>query len=286
MGRNMRRLAIGIGSSAAAASLILGQAAMASAATTSAARPAVTAPFDCTAAYVPPADGTPLTLGGTGADVLLLQNRLNCLHYWVGPINGKFGWDTLFAVWAFKEVQAGTIVPPNPNVVNAATQTLLTAPIHPLPPVTTPGGGATRIEVNKNLQILVLYKSGKVFLITHVSTARQHRSDGNYWFTPDGTYHALRWLKGKWVGSRGPFWNPVVYTANGKYMIHGDLTPTSLSSTSKYGMYGENVVALTPASHGCVRIPMDLSVYFHTYLKVAPGTAGTPIYITGPKYQY
>ena len=199
------------------------------------------------------------TLGSTNsADVLLLQNRLNCLHYWVGPINGKFGWDTMFAVWAFKEVQSGKIVPPNPNVVDAATQALLTTPTHPLPPVTTPTGGATRIEVNKNLQrIPVLYKNNQVFLITHVSTARQHRTDGSYWLTPDGKFHARYRIVGKVVGSLGPLWNPVVYSPNsGSYAIHGDLNPTSLAGIYSQTRCGAHprVARLRPDPDGPVDV--------------------------------
>lgn len=285
---NARRLAISAGACAVAASLTLGQAAMASAATTGSARPAVA--FDCAAPYVAPSDGIPLTLGAgsssaqVSADVLLLQNRLHCLHYWVGPINGKLGWDTMFAVWAFKEVQSGKIVPPNPNVVDAATQALLATPAHLAPPVTTPAGGATRIEVNKTLQILVLYKSGKVFLITHVSTARQHRTDGNYWITPNGKFYAHSFwptpLSKPVIGHLGPLWNPVWYSST-VYAIHGDSNPKSLALET-----AEGVVSLTPASHGCIRIPYDLSKIFHSYIKLGAGTIGTPIYITGPKYQY
>src|ERR1700722_581044 len=51
-----------------------------------------------------PLTGT-LRPGVAGAAVRTLQQRLAQLHYYPGPVNGRFGTDTLEAVWAFKEVQ-------------------------------------------------------------------------------------------------------------------------------------------------------------------------------------
>src|ERR1700685_409923 len=56
-------------------------------------------------AWVPaPASGT-LHPGMQGAAVRRLQQRLAQLHYYPGALNGRFGTNTLEAVWAFKEVQ-------------------------------------------------------------------------------------------------------------------------------------------------------------------------------------
>lgn len=276
-GRGARRSLIGAGTVAAAGAMLLGAAGPAGAASTGAAQAAT---VNCATPYVPPVPAATMTLNSTGAAVTALQQRLYCLHYWVGSINGKLGWDTLFAVWAFKEVQARKISPPHPNVVDAATQAALALARPSLPPVTNPKGGATRIEVLKSIQVLVLYKNSKIYLITHVSTARYCRTDGCKWVTPNGKYHTLYWIPGKVVGHLGPLWNPVVYTPDGHYAIHGDLNPTSLA-----GINSQTVVSLTPASHGCIRIPMDLSKVFHTYVKLAGGTAGTPVYISGPAHQ-
>ena len=51
-----------------------------------------------------PLTGT-LRPGMAGTAVRTLQQRLAQLHYYPGPVNGRFGTDTLEAVWAFKEVQ-------------------------------------------------------------------------------------------------------------------------------------------------------------------------------------
>ena len=273
MGPMVRKVWIGIGGPLAVAALALGQAATASAAV--AAPVGATATLNCSATYVPPPSSVTLTLRSTGKYVTALQQRLTCLHYWVGGIDGKFGPDTLFAVWAFKEVQAGRYAPANPDVVDAATQRQLVSP--KTPPVRHPGGGATRIEVNKTLQVLVLYKNGKPWLISHVSTARHCLpGQGCQWYTPNGRYHAEAFMPGWVTVPLGRMYNPVFFIRL-VYAIHGDSNPAYPTDLSG--------VALVPASHGCVRMPLDLAKTFHTYLKIASGTAGTPVFIDGPKYQ-
>jgi lipoprotein-anchoring transpeptidase ErfK/SrfK len=42
-----------------------------------------------------------------------------------------------------------------------------------------------------------------------------------------------------------------------------------------YAIHGSTSVPLAPASHGCVRIPMDIAAFFHTMVR----TPGTPIYV-------
>jgi len=42
-----------------------------------------------------------------------------------------------------------------------------------------------------------------------------------------------------------------------------------------YAIHGDTQVPLRPASHGCVRIPIDVAAFFHTLIP----TSGTPVYI-------
>ncbi len=275
MGWMARRLVIGVGASAAVAALTLTQAAAAGAVGTGAARAAAT--VNCSAPYVPPPQPQTgnLVPGSKGPAVLALQQRLNCLGYWVGPINGTFGQDTLFAVWAFKEVQAGKLWPAAPDMVGPGMQQQLAKPA--APPVLHPNGGSTRIEVNKTLQVMVLYKNNKISLISHVSTAKYCLPlQGCKWATPDGKYHAEAFMPGWIKVPLGYMFNPVFFIGY-VYAIHGDINPSSLTDLSG--------VALVPASHGCVRMPYDLAKVFHNYLKIASGTAGTTIYIDGPAHQ-
>jgi hypothetical protein len=185
-------------------------------------------------------------------------------------VDGAFGQDMLEAVWAFKEVQGITTAHSADDIGFAMERAL----VHPrLPKVLVPRGGRNlRVEVNQNIEVLVLYRHNKVELISHVSTG------GGYTYpcpppgsgtcgpaiTPDGNYRA-HWFAAGWLTvPLGQMYNPVFFIG-GAYAIHGDIP-----------------VPLYAASHGCVRIPMTISGFFHKLIHISqkPG-AGTPIYIRG-----
>ena len=243
-----RRVLAGAGATMAVSAALLGQAGMAQAATA--------AP-----AYVPA--GSVIHFGARGPAVKALQQRLNQLHYYAGPADGQYGTATVEAVWAFKEVQ-GLGTRSNPNDVGIAMQHALVRPKGPK--VLVPNGGSTRIEVNQSILVLVLYKNNQPELISHVSTGGGYSycdpggGCGNIAHTPDGNYKALSFLPG-WVKvPLGAMYNPVFFIGRA-YAIHGDTS-----------------VPLYAASHGCVRIPMDIANFFHT--KVPLG-GRTPVYIRG-----
>src|SRR6516162_6552494 len=111
----------GLGALIGAGALILGQAGAAAASPAAAmAGPARTA---AVAAYVPPKQL--LKLGMHGPAVRRLQLRLAALKYYPGAIDGKFGLETLEAVWAFKEVQGYPVNFANEDVVSRATERAL-----------------------------------------------------------------------------------------------------------------------------------------------------------------
>jgi hypothetical protein len=268
-----RRWLAGVGAAAAAGVSVLGPAGSASAATD-----AITASSATTAASGIAGQQQPgalyattrvLRFGMHGPAVKALQQRLHFLHYFVGPIDGQFGWDTLEGVWAFKEVQYRKIKPRNPNIVGATMQQQL---LHPrLPRVLYPHGGKyLRIEINKKIEVLVLYDHGKIKLISHVSSGGgyyycSHGSCG-YAITPDGHYKALSFIKGNVTVPLGHMYNPVFFIGR-SYAIHGE---------------PNGGVPLYPASHGCVRIPWDLARYFHKLIKIVSiDGRGTPIWISG-----
>ena len=221
---------------------------MASAAWASAAAPAARTQAAASARALQP--------GMTGAKVKALQQRLAALKYYPGAIDGKFGTSTLEAVWAFYEVQGLT---PH-NYVSSAMKRALAHPR--APKVLVRRGGANRIEISLSREILVLYRNNQVQLISHVS------SGGHYYFcnpgggcgyavTPTGNFRTRVFMRG-WVHvPLGEMYNPVFFIGT-VYAIHG--------STS---------VPLAPASHGCVRIPMDIAAFFHNMVK----TPGTPVYV-------
>jgi len=216
-----------------------------------------------TAAYKPPSQN--FSFGASGPAVRSVQRRLNQLHYYAGPADGKYGQDTAEAVWAFKEAQG---LP-----MNAATNTLVTRAfrkdlVHPrAPKVLVPKGGRNRIEVNQNDELLVLYRHNKVKLILHVS------SGGGYYYcsphgggcgtaiTPDGNYTAYAFTPGWVTVPLGTMYNPVWFSPG--YAIHGDIP-----------------VPWYPASHGCVRIWMDAANWFHKDVTIG-GRHATRIYIRG-----
>src|SRR5262249_9879942 len=78
--------------------------------------------------------------GMRGRAVRLLQRRLAALKYYPGRVNGRFGSDTLEAVWAFQETQG---LPPR-DAVSPAMQRALASPRPPK--VLVPQGGRLRVE--------------------------------------------------------------------------------------------------------------------------------------------
>ena len=210
----------------------------------------------------PPAAGTAvpqrvLRPGMRGPAVRRLQRRLAVLKYYPGRVNGRFGSDTLEAVWAFQETQG---LHPR-DAVSPAMQRALARPRPPKVPV--PRGGRVRVEVNLRDQVLVLYRRDHVALVSHVSTA------GGYYFcspngcgdaiTPTGDFATLSFMPGWVTVPLGEIYNPVFFIGT-TFAIHGDTD-----------------VPLRPASHGCVRIPMDIAAFFHTLVP----TPGTPVYVRG-----
>jgi len=195
--------------------------------------------------------------GMKGPAVRLLQKRLAALKYYPGRVNGRFGSNTLEAVWAFQETQGL-----HPR--NAVSPAMRRALARPRPPkVLVPDGGRLRVEVNLKNQVLVLYRRNHVALVSHVSTA------GGYYFcspngcgnaiTPTGDFTTLSFMPGRVTVPLGDMYNPVFFIGT-LFAIHGDTH-----------------VPLRPASHGCVRIPMDIAAFFHTLVP----TPGTPVYIRG-----
>jgi lipoprotein-anchoring transpeptidase ErfK/SrfK len=193
--------------------------------------------------------------GMSGAAVKQLQQRLAALKYYPGAIDGRFGGNTLEAVWAFEEVQGL----PTVDYVTSAMQRALAHPR--APQVLVPRGGSNRIEVNLAREVLVLYHNNQVQLISHVSTGGGYyycsRGGCGYAITPTGNFRTVVFMPG-WVQvPLGEMYNPVFFIGTA-FAIHGD-----------------SYVPLAPVSHGCVRIPMDIAAFFHKLVHVP----GEPVYI-------
>lgn len=200
------------------------------------------------AAYAAPAYTAPsrvLKVGMSGSDVKALQQRLNALHYYAGSADGQFGSNTEEAVWAFQEVQGigvdGQVGPTTAHYLQYPKSPALRDAYHQ----------PNRVEVNLTKRFLVLVRNHNIILISHISPG------GHYWYkcssgggscyanTPTGTFHTTRYMSGWVTVPLGKMYNPVFFIGT-SYAIHGDTS-----------------VPLNPASHGCVRIPMDIASWFH-----------------------
>ena len=222
-----------------------------------AARTVTTSNAATPATYTPPARN--LAEGMSGADVKALQQRLSALKYYPGTIDGQFGADTLAAVWAFQEINGIHVS----GVVDAATKRALVHPKTYQSP-SYAGKRATRVEVSQALEVMVLFENNRIMLISHVS------SGGGYFYncgsagcsqaiTPNGTYNTTVYMPG-WVQvPLGEMYNPVFFIST-VFAIHGD-----------------TYVPQGPASHGCVRIPMDVAAFFHKMVT----TPGTQVHVYG-----
>jgi peptidoglycan hydrolase-like protein with peptidoglycan-binding domain len=274
MRQSVRSWLFGAGAIAVMGGMVLAQSGTASAAQarpsgqSASARPAA-------AAYEPAK--RVLHMGDSGPLVKRLQRRLANLHYYPGPIDGKFGQDTIEAVWAFMSAQGTKLTPNNTNEVSLRMQRQL---VHPkAPKVLIKHGPKDRVEVNQNDQVLVLYHNNKPELITHVSTG------GGYTYpcpgdpsetcgpavTPDSPpghpYHALWFYHGWLTVPLGTMYNPVFFIGSA-YAIHGDIP-----------------VPWYPASHGCIRVWMDIANFFHNKVTVG-GKHATAIYVKGKAPYY
>jgi hypothetical protein len=124
-----------------------------------------------------------------------------------------------------------------------------------------PTGGGSRVEVDLKRQVLLFYKGGALIRILPVSTGsgKRYCVDGAcaVAVTPGGSFRAGRKIRGLHISRLGKLYNPVFF--NGGIAVHG------AASVPGY-----------PASHGCVRIPMNSSVWFFDNTP-----SGTPVYVLG-----
>lgn len=207
-----------------------------------------------------------LKAGVQGPDVRLLQQRLKDLSFDPNLIDSDFGYNTTQSVWAFEKLVLKT---PRQKVTGSITpetwqllqQDNLIVPRRPQAPT------ESHVEIYLPEQVLVVFKKGKPILVTHISTGT-----GEDWceevtidpgeqgnpgteplkkgicgnaVTPGGFYYFYNRKSGTRQSKLGTMWNPVYF--NGGIAVHGAAQ-----------------VPNSPASHGCVRIPMHVSEYFQT----------------------
>ncbi|MGI9645620.1 MAG: L,D-transpeptidase family protein [Ilumatobacteraceae bacterium] len=217
---------------------------------------ATTAPLDKI-----PLDRT-LAKGLAGNDVARVQERLADLGFVPGPADGIYGDQTIKAVWAYQKLVLGEPSSSPSGQVTPEMWDAMQDPfvIQPRRPNATPN----HTEVYLPEQVLAVYHDDRPVMITHMSSGTGEEwceevtiSPGEYnnpdpdgeplvrgecgvSLTPGGVFTYHRQVEGIRQSSLGGMWNPSYF--NYGIAIHGALN-----------------VPLQPASHGCIRVPLNIS---------------------------
>ena len=184
---------------------------------------------------------------------LALEQRLAELRFDVRKVDDVFDSETHHAVMAFQKVHGlPRTGKPTPDVVEKLAAVGLPAPL-------VPGGGPLRVEISLSRQVLYLFQDDQVAKVVHVATGNGKRfCDGGRCrraITPKGSFQVYRRLNGWHRSDLGRLYSPLFFV--GGVAIHG--------ATS---------VPAAPASHGCVRIPMNTATWFPSHVP-----NGTPVYV-------
>jgi peptidoglycan hydrolase-like protein with peptidoglycan-binding domain len=213
--------------------------------TTAAPAPTTTTSTTTTTTAPPPEEQAeppgPLQSGAVGKRTEALQAALKAQAYDPGEPDGRFGLKTTMAVWAWQALHGL----PADGVVTPQQEALILAA--PAQQMLRPALGPTHTEIDLTRQVILVWKSGRLVLVSHVSSGSQvpYCEDGHCGnaVTPVGTYHYNRRVDGWRNAPLGHLYNPVYFV--GGIAVHG--APS---------------VPNHPASHGCVRIPMHIAEYF------------------------
>ncbi len=202
-----------------------------------------------------------LSKGLAGDDVKRVQERLTELGFVPGPADGIYGDQTIKAIWAYEKLVLGTASNAPTGKVTPDMWDQLQEPfvIQPRRPNATPN----HTEVYLPEQVLAIFHDDQPMMITHMSSGSNEQwceevtiSPGEYGNrdgeeplvrgecgisnTPGGVFTVYREVEGIRQSALGGMWNPVYF--NYGIAIHGALN-----------------VPLQGASHGCIRIPLNIS---------------------------
>lgn len=231
----------------------------------------VTAPSTVPATVAPPAaDADPdrttldrdLRKGDFGSDVAAVQTRLTELGFDPGAADGSFGDLTRAAVWAFEKL---VMQVPRSEATGVVTDEMWQRMQDPIvvQPRRPSAGTKNHTEVYLPEQVVVYFQEDEAVLISHMSSGSDIEwcdvvtiSPGEYGNeqgteplerhecgrsnTPGGVYQYERQVEGLRQSGLGGMWNPM-------YFNYG------------IAIHGAQQVPLEPASHGCIRVPMEIS---------------------------
>ncbi|HEX2275381.1 MAG TPA: L,D-transpeptidase family protein [Acidimicrobiales bacterium] len=212
------------------------------------------APVTAPPASKPPPPG--LGPGSRGPEVASLEQRLEALRYDPGRVDGTYDQNTAYAVTAFQKVHGMARTGRATDDVVARVNTANSPP-----PALVPGGGSTRVEIDLDRQVLFLYEGNNLSKILPVSSGNNKRFCSEGWcrraITRVGSFAVYRQARGWEKSPLGRLYNPLYF--DGGIAVHGSQS-----------------VPASPASHGCVRIPMAAAEWFPSRV-----TLGTPVYVAG-----
>jgi len=202
-----------------------------------------------------------MAVGTRGAPVSALESRLAALRFNPGKLDGAYDGQLTMAVMAFQKQQEL----PRTGRADPTTLTRLAAAGLGAPMVATAEG--TRVEIDLKRQVAQFWKEGRLLRVLAVSTGSGARycvpkdkgGGCDTAITPGGSFRADRKIPDQRVSPLGTLYDPVYFY--GGIAIHG--SPS---------------IPATPASHGCVRVPMWESRWVYSTVSV-----GDPVYVVGGK---
>ena len=170
-------------------------------------------------------------------EILEAERRLSDLGYWTGPVDGALDSGSRHALIAFQKVEGRQRTG---KLSRAELQALLSA-TRPLPKYS----GHAHVEIDLKRQVLLIVDAiGTATHILPVCTGNEksyidhgevHRAH-----TPRGSFRVFRKIAGWRRSSLGLLYYP-------NYIHNG------------IAIHGSPAMAIHPASHGCIRIPMFAS---------------------------
>ena len=170
-------------------------------------------------------------------EILAAEERLSNLGYWTGAVDGTLDAGSRHALIAFQKVEGRKRTG---KLTRAELQALLSAN-RPLPKYS----GFAHVEIDLNRQVLfIVDTTGTITHILPVCTGDEktymdhgeiHRAH-----TPRGRFKVLRKVAGWRLSTLGLLYYP-------NYILNG------------IAIHGSPAMAVYPASHGCIRIPMFAS---------------------------
>jgi len=221
------------------------------------------APAEDTVAPAAAINGGPrgLATGAKGPAVAELEARLVALRFNPGKVDGAYDSQMSMAVMAFQKQQGMA------RTGRADPETLAKVVAAPLGAPMVATTEPSRVEIDLKRQIAQFWKDGKLLRVLAVSTGNgarycvpKEKGGGcDTAITPGGSYRADRKIKGLRVSALGSLYDPVYFF--GGIAIHG--SPS---------------IPPTPASHGCVRVPMWESAWVHNTVAI-----GDAVYVVGGK---